>query len=511
MVEFSLALADDGIDKNPLAQFRGNRFNIIFYNGGAIYYLHKSCKKFFETYDDNNLLRAVNQDLDVKSYIAGCRALGLIDKFLTGPLWRLLVKVENVLDMNKYYQRIEELYSKISEDATDFLEGKIIFFDDFEAGLMHRDHIFDSLMEPNEDYDQLTKQILETIFGSFSVITKRMLADHLKNGQLDTACDGLRNELESCPTTNVYPESNFGVLDRLMREMPNANEITIESIIMCKSNNMKKWRDNLNESNKDYWMDWVKKTRKQHYKKFVERRQKIRELRNDKRLSKVENKKRKEIKLHRIKEELSSKIQRYGGLWKNADEVEKNIRKISSEKDKIEALKCQLQFRQKVLLERHHVDSSLFHFSSKGETFSMSKLEENLVKIIRCIENINTAVDSNAENIQPMPLTIPVEKLIREKERLKLLVHEQSLKSAPNNELEPPFKKAKVKSAPLPSKKQIECRLIPKINCIDDLVGKRVAHFCEGDEGDYVWCNGNVLCVKPGSGSSELVIRYDGY
>ena len=41
MVEFDLALAEDGIHKNPLAQFRGNRFNIIFYNGGASYYLHK--------------------------------------------------------------------------------------------------------------------------------------------------------------------------------------------------------------------------------------------------------------------------------------------------------------------------------------------------------------------------------------------------------------------------------------------------------------------------------------
>ena len=80
----------------------------------------------------------------------------------------------------------------------------------------------------------LLKQILEIIFGSFSVITKRTLADHLKNGQLDNACNGLRNELKSCPTTNVYPESNFGVLARLMREMSNANEITIESVIMCK-------------------------------------------------------------------------------------------------------------------------------------------------------------------------------------------------------------------------------------------------------------------------------------
>ena len=67
------------------------------------------------------------------------------------------MKVENVLDMNKYYQRIEELCANIFEDASDFLEGKVIFFDDFEGDLMHRDHIYDSLMEPNENYDELTK------------------------------------------------------------------------------------------------------------------------------------------------------------------------------------------------------------------------------------------------------------------------------------------------------------------------------------------------------------------
>ena len=61
---------------------------------------------------------------------------------------------------------------------------------------MHRDHIYDSLMEPNENYDELTKQLLETIFGSFSVITKRMLADHLKDGKLDKANENLYSELE---------------------------------------------------------------------------------------------------------------------------------------------------------------------------------------------------------------------------------------------------------------------------------------------------------------------------
>ena len=510
MVEFALALAEDGINKNPLIQFRGNRFNIIFYNGGASYYLHKSCKKFFETYNDNNLLRAVNQDLDVKSYIAGCRALGLINKFLTGPLWRLLVKVENVLEMNKYYQRIEELCAKISEDASDFLKGKVIFFDEYEGDLMHRNHIYNSLMEPNENYDELTKQLLEIIFGSFSVITKRMLADHLKDGKLDKANENLYSELESCPTTNVYPESNFGVLDRLMREMPNANEITIESIIMCKSNKMKRWRDNLDENNKNYWMNWVKKTRKQHYEEFVRRRQKIQELRNDKRLSKIEDKKRREIRLHQIKEELCKKIEKYSGLWKTVYEVENHFNKIKSDKEKIEALKCQLQFRQKVLLEREHVDSSLFHFSSKGLNFTSARLKENLIDIISCMEKVNSNLDASVEVFHPIPLSVPVEKLNREKERLKLLMQEPLVESSLNNELEPPCKKVK-KNIVVGSKKLIKSRPIPKIDSINDLVGKRVAHFCEGDKGNYTWCNGSVLCIKPGSGNSELVIRYDGY
>ena len=180
-------------------------------------------RKFFDLYDDNNLLKAVSQDLNVKSYIAGCRALGLVDKFLTGPLWRLLVKVDNVLDMNKYYQKIEDLCLKVSENAEEFMKGNVIFFEEFETDLMNRDEIYDALMESNEEYDLLTKQIIEIIFGGFSVITKRMLHDHLSGGNLDAENVELRSELESCPTTNVYPESNFGMLDRLIREKPNSN------------------------------------------------------------------------------------------------------------------------------------------------------------------------------------------------------------------------------------------------------------------------------------------------
>ena len=44
-----------------------------------------------------------------------------------------------------------------------------------------------------------------------------------------------------------------------MREKPNANEITLESIIMCKSNKTCQWRDGLIETEREKWMNWAKK------------------------------------------------------------------------------------------------------------------------------------------------------------------------------------------------------------------------------------------------------------
>ena len=205
------------------------------------------------------MLTAVHYDLNVTSFIAGCRALGLIDKFLTGSLWRLLVQIKNVLELNKYYQRIEELSLVISNDATEFLNGNGTFFPDFENDLMNKDHIYDRLMEKSEEFDELTKQLLEILFGSFSIITKRMLHDHLKGGKYDQPSDTLIQESESTPNENVFTESNFGCLDRLMREKPNANEITLESIIMCKSNKTCQWRDGLIETEREKWMNWQKK------------------------------------------------------------------------------------------------------------------------------------------------------------------------------------------------------------------------------------------------------------
>ena len=96
--------------KIPLAQFVGNRFNIIFYDAAGVFYLCDHMIRFIESVhgkEANRLLQAILSDLKDPVNIAGCRALGLIDKVVTGPLWRKLVETSaSVLQMSSVYSRV---------------------------------------------------------------------------------------------------------------------------------------------------------------------------------------------------------------------------------------------------------------------------------------------------------------------------------------------------------------------------------------------------------------------
>ena len=61
----------------PFISFRWNWFYVLFYNDGILYYLHDHLQHFFDIVkDDNKLLKAVHSDLQIQSYLCGCRALG---------------------------------------------------------------------------------------------------------------------------------------------------------------------------------------------------------------------------------------------------------------------------------------------------------------------------------------------------------------------------------------------------------------------------------------------------
>jgi len=56
-------------------------------------------------------------------------------------------------------------------------------------------------------------------------------------------------------------------------------------------------------------------------------------------------KRKREVKCLQEKERLCTKISEIGGSWLKEDQVEVKLNRLGSEKEKIDALKCQLQFR----------------------------------------------------------------------------------------------------------------------------------------------------------------------
>ena len=506
MVDFVLALEEKGISKNPLIQFKGNRFNVLFYNAGVIYSLYEHCQGFFkEVLEENKLLGAVHHDLNEPIYLVGCRALGFINKFVTGPLWRLFVKVENVLLLNEYYQEMEKRFLELSKDASEFLKGNVIFFQD--SSLISKDEVYKKLLQPSEEFDESTKQLLELLFASFSIITKRMLHDHLNDGKYDKPSSNLISEAKSVPNTNTYPESNFGFLDRLMREKPRCNDTTYEAIIMCRSNDMPRWRDSLNPAEKEKWMNWVKTCKKQHHTNFLQRRKEIRKLRNEKRLSKIENKKRKLLRAAEEKEDICQHVNAFGGLWKTVDEVKCNLEKID-EKKKTDALKYQLKFRKKILCNTF-IDSDLYLFSKDKKKRCNAVLRKNLETIIQKVDLMTAAIaeenqDQDCDFVVSVPLQLPICKLNEEKDRLKLMLAKEELDCQAKN-YSPVAKRKKIASEDAPGLVEL-----PTVTCKEDLIGKRVSHLTTDEKNKPKWFNGTVLCQKPGS-NSELVIRYDGY
>ena len=123
-LQFNTYLSQNGVvEKNPLIHFRGNRFNVVFANGARVFYLHRHIVNFLTNSlgTPNRLLKAVLDDASCKLYVAGCKALGLIDKHIrfTGPLWRILESNVHILDLPHYYNQEHMSRPKGGEGASD--------------------------------------------------------------------------------------------------------------------------------------------------------------------------------------------------------------------------------------------------------------------------------------------------------------------------------------------------------------------------------------------------------
>ena len=125
-------------------------------------------------------------------------------------------------------------------------------------------------MDPcSQEIELMTKQCLEIIFGGFEVVTERMLFDHTENGKYGTEDMQLREETKSVATTNIDPERDFGMLDRLMKLKPKALDLAYEGNIMYVRNKTSEWRDKLSKEKLDKVLDFPKKSKRKQKALYI--------------------------------------------------------------------------------------------------------------------------------------------------------------------------------------------------------------------------------------------------
>ena len=80
------------------------------------------------------------------------------------------------------------------------------------------------------------------------------------------------------------------------------------------------------------------------------------------------------------KEESVQMILRYG-LWQSKHRVQEELLKLKSKKEKVAALKLQLDFRKKVP-EKKHADKSLFFITKSKRQLTVEEISENLCQLL---------------------------------------------------------------------------------------------------------------------------------
>jgi len=377
-VQFKAYLEMAGYGSIPLARFVGNRFNILFYNAAGVYYLREQIVAFYDKAfgTPNRLHSAVRDDLRRPEYLAACRALGIIDKLITGPLWRRLASpTTTIASVSAVYSSLLESLNEWKDDASPLLEGYGKPFQDAHISL---DEVHQELFE-QDDCDADTLVVLQLLSSAFAVFTERLLKDHLPGGEYHTMTEKMQSQTASVSTTNVASERTFAQLDRQKREKPNASVVAIEGMMLFANNETTEWLSKQTPERRSQLFTSAIQGAEAHRHLYRQRCQKIRDHHQAVVKEKLQKREKKAAEDLRMKEQLSRDIAQVG-LWSTEDEVLAKLATVPLVSKKVSTLKTQVKFRKVVLQQQ--ADKSLFQYSANGKAFTWQELAKNLISLI---------------------------------------------------------------------------------------------------------------------------------
>ena len=324
----------------------------------------------------NGLLQSVLKDLKTPFFIAGCKALGLISKIITTPLWKVIEsKNISISMMSERYLALLTFLNDSVENLEEFIKGELVLYNDIPV---KKDQVYKYLVQSSE-YDGDVVLILSVIIPALSKLIKRQYGDHLPGGKyefINPECTA------SVDKHNKFPERVFSYVDHVLAAKPNIKTLALESQITFSLNKTSEWlsdQDNINEI--------IKQSRssvKAERMRFKQREQMILAKRIEKQeedfQKKIEQERR---RIERLEKETADML--FYGLWQNVAQMESELEKINSKKEKEEALKVQLRFRKNVFNQKCEIPN-VYVFSKliegKRVPLTVNELKDNVASLI---------------------------------------------------------------------------------------------------------------------------------
>jgi hypothetical protein len=261
------------------------------------------------------------------------------------------------------------------------MKGEFLPFD--AATRVHKGPVYESLIS-DSDFNPTVEALLGVIFPAFAALSERMFKDHLEGG-IHADLDPNDPKYSSVPKSNKYAECVFGLLDHLITQKPNISTLASEAYIMYSQNKTSQWLKEQTPEERRRLVDQARRSTRHMRRLFEDRKNAISERKRQAVAARIREREAAEKKKIADKEKISSKMIEYG-LWQSVTEVEEQVASYPLMKDKVDGLKAQLRFRQKVLDQKSE-QPTVYNFTKlvggKRQALSVDELVQNVKLLVQ--------------------------------------------------------------------------------------------------------------------------------
>ncbi len=326
------------------------------------------------------MLQSILFDINEDVYLAGVRALGIIDKLLTGPFQREVSSKGSVLDLNSMLLKLINTLQIWSENGSEAIRSH-----DSPLELdVKKDKLFEALFEQHDpEFDAMTALAIEVAAAEMLILVERQAESQLPGGKYADPTPNQINIAKNVPRNNNLSERDMASLDAKLRHKPGATTDNIETN-MWQTNKTSLWLDSLTDEEKSKALNLARLKAQALRNKIKSRHNALKVEIKERLIKRQQEKEQKEQKQINQKVRVAQEIQTIGGLW-TAENIDTQLASISTtaknkDKSQRDALILQLKFHKTVLGVK--ADKELFQASSKGKVYSVDTLKANLLQVL---------------------------------------------------------------------------------------------------------------------------------